>query len=286
MSGNRKNESDITPPGLFMVIEESDPLEQHPSEPKSSAAFGAVIETDDETPITPATEAPESLETTIEDFPKRRAGVGIWAIGSVAALVIMYLTVSIGEWVYDQFHRDHVLGYVILAFIVPACVFLISWLWHEIYAWKRLAIVDEIRVDLSDSGQSQADRDRFLTAVQRLQVSMERPQRVAVHSFIVGAHDSLDDTNKLRDTFDRDVMHPMDDVALSIIRKAVYDSFFLGLLSPTPITDTAVFIVRAVGMIRGVAGAYGHRPGKLGLLGLMKRILADLTILLVSPGFA
>ena len=75
MSGNRKNESDITPPGLFMVIEESDPLEQHPSEPKSSAAFGAVIETDDETPITPATEAPESLETTIEDSRKRRAGV-------------------------------------------------------------------------------------------------------------------------------------------------------------------------------------------------------------------
>ena len=68
MSGNRKNESDITPPGLFMVIEESDPLEQHPSEPKSSAAFGAVIETDDETLITPATKAPKSLETTIEEL--------------------------------------------------------------------------------------------------------------------------------------------------------------------------------------------------------------------------
>jgi hypothetical protein len=33
------------------------------------------------------------------------------------------------------------------------------------------------------------------------------------------------------------------------------------LLSPTEITDTAAFVIRAMGMIRGVAGAYGHRPG-------------------------
>jgi uncharacterized membrane protein YcjF (UPF0283 family) len=107
---------------------------------------------------------------------------------------------------------------------------------------------------------------------------MDGRQRAAVHSFLSSAGDTRG-ADELRIMFGEAVLRSMDDEALWAVQRAVYDTFFLALVSPTVLTDTAAFVVRATVMIKAVATAYGHRPGKLGLYRLLKRVLADVALL-------
>src|SRR3954447_4569669 len=84
------------------------------------------------------------------------------------------------------------------------------------------------RIDLSKNGPGQADRECFLAAVAHLQATMDSQQKAAVTAFLAMKHDGRD-TSELRIIFSHDVVHPMDEVALSAVHRAVYDSFFLGL---------------------------------------------------------
>lgn len=199
-------------------------------------------------------------------------------MASLAALAAVYWAVTIAEWVRDQFHHHSALGCAILPFVVAALIFSVWWTWGEISAWRRLVIADELRADLSDTDQSHANRDQFLAALRRLEAAMDEPRGGDISAFLktkVGNRGA----DELRVIFDHEVVNPMDAAALTAVHRAVHDSFFLGLVSPTPITDTTAFVVRAIGMIRAVAIAYGHRPGKLGLYRLIRRILADVAIL-------
>jgi putative membrane protein len=234
-----------------------------------------VMDTDDETPITPTREDDVDVPPPSPDLSRYSIGAGTYAVASLVALLLVYWTFSLVHWV----KRNGVLGYgIILPFVVTAALFSVWWLCSEILAWWRLAKADRLRADLSDTGQSPTDTDRFLSALRHLEATMEGPQRRAVAEFLSKV-DRNRGADELRVILDHDVIHPMDDDALAAVHRAVYDSFFLALISHTPITDTAAFVIRAIGMIWAVAVAYGHRPGKVGLYRLVRRMLADVAIL-------
>lgn len=260
----------------FVVIDDDAPEQgqQKPAEP--TGTLGVVIETDDETPITPTREP--VLPPPPPALPERSVGAGTYAVVSLVALVVVYWAVSFSNWVYDQFARHGVLGYAILPFVVAAAVLSARWIWGEISAWRRLVITDRLRAELSATHQSPADTDRFLSALGNLEAAIEESQGRSVAAFLKNVNVNRG-ADELRIIFDHDVLHPMDEAALATIHRAVRDIFFLSLVTPTLIGDTVGFALRAIGMIRGVAMAYGHRPGKLGLYGLVRRMLADVTIL-------
>ena len=259
-----------------MVIDDDSPGKVQGETEKRTGPLGIVIETDDETPISPTIEVVASSPPEPPLQHGRR--VGTYAVASLAILMVVHWAVSLAEWFQDQFHRHSALGYAILPFTIAALLFSIWWLWGEISAWRHLVIADRLRADLSDTGQSQMDRDRFLSSLRHLAATMEGPQGSAIATFLKGVNGNRG-ADELRIILDHDVIYPMDEAVLTAIHRAVYDSFFLGLVSPTPITDTAAFVIRATAMIRGVATAYGHRPGKLGLYRLIRRMIADVAIL-------
>lgn len=280
MSGDKGNPGGALagdPEATHFVVIDDDSPEQIKLAPKERPEpLAVVIDTEDEAPITPTIEV--APVPPPEPPSRRRRGVGIYAVASLAALAAVYWVVTIGEWVRDQFHHHSALGYAILPFVIAALIFSVWWIWSEISAWRRLVIADELRADLSDTDHSHVNRERFLAALRRLEAAMDEPWRDDISAFLktkVGNRGA----DELQVIFDHEVVYPMDAAALTAVHRAVYDSFFLGLVSPTPITDTTAFVVRAIGMIRGVATAYGHRPGKLGLYRLIRRILADIAIL-------
>jgi putative membrane protein len=258
--------------GSFVVIDDDAPESVQKKSDERTGPRAIVIETDDQTPITPTSEA--NVLPPPPDLPRHGIGAGTYAVASLVALLLVYWTFSLVHWV----KRNGVLGYAILPFVVTAVSFSVWWLWSEISAWRRLTIADRLRADLSDTGQGATDTDRFLSALRHLEATMEGPQRRAVAEFL-NKVDANRGADELRIILDHDVVHPMDDHALAAVHRAVYDSFFLALISHTPITDTAAFVIRAIGMIWAVAVTYGHRPGRMGLYTLVRRMLADVTIL-------
>ncbi len=82
--------------------------------------------------------------------------------------------------------------------------------------------------------------------------------------------------------FEADMLADADKEALSAARRAVRDAFRLVALSPTGLTDTALFVSRAMRLLREVAEIYGLRPSSASLAHLGRRVLKDAGIVTVA----
>jgi putative membrane protein len=258
------------------VIEDDSTGEVQGTAEADSRPLAVVIETDDESPIRPAIEA--GPPTSPAPVSRRGWGAGTYALRSLALLVAIYWAVSFGDWADNQFRHHGALGYALLPILCAVLFFAACWLWREVSAWRRLVVVERLRADLSDVGQSEPDKRRFLAALRHLEATMEGSQKIAIAGFLNTTNDNRS-ADELRVIFNHAVLYPMDEAATGAVHRAARDSFFLALISPTPVTDTIAFVVRATAMIRGVAIAYGHRPGKFGLYRLIRRMIADIALL-------
>jgi hypothetical protein len=199
---------------------------------------------------------------------RRRVSVfiGFW----FAALSIILLI-----WLHNAYLTGDVVG-TLEAFILTAALFAASsWLYREVRAWRHLAVAQELQRDLSDECRTAFDEVRFRAALRKLRRAAREP---ALIEFIDGA-DLNSDTAVLRQQLDSVGLRRVDANAVEAIRRSARDAFFLSLISTNVLIETAAFSVRALGMIRRIAGAYGHRPGRIGTLRLTRHILADIALL-------
>lgn len=81
------------------------------------------------------------------------------------------------------------------------------------------------------------------------------------------------------DLVEREVIRGLDRAAIEAVRNGVWHSFGLIALSPTLITDTALFGWRALRLTREVAVIYGLRPSQFGSLWLMRQLMSDAALI-------
>jgi hypothetical protein len=192
--------------------------------------------------------------------------VGIW----FAALAVILLI-----WLHNAYQADDVIGTAEAAVLVATLFAAGSWLYREGRAWRRLAVAQEIQRWLSDESRTASDEARFRATMRRLRKTIRETTLV---EFIEGA-DRGADAATLREQLDLVGLCGVDANAIEAIRQTTRDVFFLSLLSTNALIETAAFSIRALGMIRRIAGAYGHRPGRIGTIRLARHILADIALL-------
>jgi len=59
------------------------------------------------------------------------------------------------------------------------------------------------------------------------------------------------------------------------VRTGVLRAFGVTAISPTALTDAVFFLACGVRMVRGIAGAYGHRPSAAATVHLLRRLLLE-----------
>ncbi len=194
------------------------------------------------------------------------------------ALVFLALAAALIGWMQDAYRSFSIAGLVLAPLFMIVLVSAAAWLWRELRSWQRLAIVEELQWDLSCPCETAADEARFRAAFAKLGSAAREPQFVR---FLNGA-DVAANVGILRDGLDRVGLQGMDADTAAAIRAATRDVFFLSLISTNALAEVAVFSVRALGLIRRVASAYGYRPGKFGLLRLARHVFADIALLPVG----
>jgi hypothetical protein len=194
------------------------------------------------------------------------------------ALVFLALAASLIDWMQDAIRSFSIAGLVLAPILMIVLVSVAAWLWRELRSWQRLAIVEELQRELSCPCETAADEARFRAAFAKLGISAREPQFVR---FMDGA-DVAAEVDILRDGLDRVGLQGMDANAATAIRAATRDVFFLSLISTNAIAEVAIFSFRALGLIRRVASAYGYRPGKFGLIRLVRHVFADIALLPVG----
>jgi uncharacterized membrane protein YcjF (UPF0283 family) len=194
-----------------------------------------------------------------------------------ALFVLASATALIG-WIQEAFRTLNITGLLLSLIFTIVFVSATFWLWRQFRSWQSLAIVEQLQSDLSSPCETEAEQQRFCAAFVQLRAKVTEPQLV---EFLRSAN-ATTEIKRLQDELDRVGLKGTDKNAVDVIRDATRDVFVLSLVSANALVEVIIFSVRAFGLIRRVASAYGYRPGRIGLIRLVRHILADIALLPVG----
>jgi len=211
-------------------------------------------------------------------MPRRGFGWGTIFWAGVAGMVLLALGVGVTQFIEDLFTRSEGLGFLGLAFAVAAALGLTIVTAREIFALARLAAIEKLHrraaaVILSD------DRDESRAVVRDLiRVAHQNPQLARARTALEGhVHDIIDGADLIR-LAERELMTPLDAEARRLVSAAAQRVSLVTAISPRAAIDIVFVFVAALRLIRQLARLYGGRPGTLGMIRLLRHVIAHLAI--------
>lgn len=229
--------------------------------------------------ITPEPD-PSTLPVPIETpLPVRRGfrwGALFW--GGVAGLVLLGTGLGVVNLIEDLFARSQSLGFVglFLAFVTALALAVVTT--RELVGLARLATIEKLHqraaaVLISD------DRDESRAIVRELlKIAHQNPQ-LARHRAALESHtgEIIDGADMIR-LAERDLMTPLDAEARRLVSVAARRVSIVTAVSPRAVIDVLFVFVAALRLIRQLARLYGGRPGALGMIRLLRQVIAHLAI--------
>ena len=264
------------------------------SSPRSPATFTlddphvVVMEPDDEAGrlargsirITPEAD-PSSLPVPLEEppVPARRGfrwGALFWT--SLAGLIVLGTGLGVVRLIDDLFTRSEGLGFLGLAlaalFVLASIVIAV----REIAGLVRLATIEDMHrralhaIEADDRGQADAVvRDLVKLAHDNPHLARAR---AALRSH---GSDIIDGADMIR-LAERELMSPLDQEARRLVSAAAQRVSIVTAVSPRAVVDVLFVFAAALRLVRQLARLYGARPGTLGLIRLMRHVIAHLAI--------
>jgi putative membrane protein len=196
------------------------------------------------------------------------------------ALLVVALATSLIGYIDQAFRTSRITGLLLSPIFTIALVAVTFWFWRQFRSWQSLAIVEQLQSDLSSPCVTEAEQERFRTAFAELRLKASDPQLV---EFLRSANVMADaDVINEQGDLDRIGLKGMDKNAVDAIRDGTRDVFFLSFVSTNVLVELIIFSLRALGLIRRVASAYGYRPGRSGIFRLARHVLANIGLLPIA----
>lgn len=224
-----------------------------------------VIQTSRTDPIIVRTEAAGSTPPPAA-VPVRRSPLGL-ALGGLALLIVAGFLLDAVQLVGAAFVLGRGFGIAAAALLGLGVAGPLVWLLWE---WRSLSGLKEL--DRLHEQAHEPSREQALRVVEAtLRLLPGSPAADEFRHRLQPHHDGADVLNLARAV----VLPPNDEAARRAVRRAVAQTAALTALSPTVLTDTLLFVVRAMALLRAVAQAYGQHPGIAGLRHLTREIVRE-----------
>jgi putative membrane protein len=223
---------------------------------------------------------PAQLPVPIEApaLPRRAFGWGTAFWTGVAGMVLLAVGVGITQFIENLFARNETLGVLGLAFTIAAALALAVVTAREVLSLARLAAIEKLHqravaVIASD------DRDESRAVVRDLiRIAHQTPQLARARTSLEGhVHDIIDGADLIR-LAERELMTPLDIEARRLVSSAAQRVSIVTAISPRAAIDIIFVFVAALRLIRQLARLYGGRPGALGMIRLLRHVIAHLAI--------
>jgi putative membrane protein len=235
------------------------------------AARGSVRVMVEPEPALPVVAEPDPL-------PPRGLPWGTLFWSALGGLVVLGIAVSVTRLIEDLFGRNEELGWLGAALAALAGLALVAIALREAAGLWRLAGIEKLRrrgIDALASDERSAGR-----AVVRDMLALSRgmPRLARARARLEGhLADIIDGADLVRHA-ERELMEPLDQEARRLVGDAAKRVSLVTAISPRAAVDMLFVLVSALTLVRRLAYLSGGRPGTLGLIRLVREVVAHLAL--------
>ncbi|MFB2552117.1 YcjF family protein [Ensifer soli] len=263
-------------PAAFAI--DPDPVpEVPPAAPRRPAHF------DEGIVMTPETEDPfgdpVSPETIAEALPRRRRlSLGAIAAAAFGVLVSLAVGVWVDAFIRDLFTRADWLGYTAIGVTAVLVLSLVALIGREALGIMRLGAVQALKRDVAEAAAGSAAAPARAVTRRLLELVSARPQTARGRERLKESDDDIIDGPQLIDLAERELMAPLDRDARALVLSAARRVSIVTAVSPRALVDLGYVLYESTRLIRAVADLYGGRPGTLGMIRLVRDVVAHLAV--------
>jgi putative membrane protein len=222
-------------------------------------------------PSLPVIAEPESLPR--RGFPWAKL---FWsALGGLVALAI---GLGVTRLIGDLFDRNQGLGWLGTALAALTALAFLAMTLREAVALWRLGSIEKLR---ERGALTLVSDDRMAgRAVVRdlLALSRRMPRLARARAQLEGHLEDIIDGADLVRLAERELMEPLDRDARQIVSDAAKRVSLVTAVSPRAVIDMLFVLATALSVVRRLAYLYGARPGTLGVIRLMREVIAHLVL--------
>jgi putative membrane protein len=220
---------------------------------------------------------PVPIETPIIPAPRGwRWGAVFWA--AAGGLVLLGLGLGVTHLIEDLFARSESLGLLGSAFAFAAALALVVVIARETLGLARLAAIEKMHLRAATVLVSDDRAESRVIVQDLLKIAHQNPQLARARASLKGHADDIIDGADLIRLAERELMTPLDQEARRLVSSAAQRVSIVTAVSPRALIDVLFVFAASLRLIRQLARLYGGRPGALGMIRLMRHVIAHLAI--------
>ncbi|CDZ35808.1 TIGR01620 family protein [Neorhizobium galegae bv. officinalis] len=268
-------------PASFSVEEESAARNENlPVPRRSPRSFEdcVVVTPDEQDPfVTPPELVAEAIPVAEPRARKRFSFVNL-----AAAAFGTFLSLAFGLWadsvIRDLFTRADWLGYAALTALAIGLAAVAVIVGREIFGMMRLSAVQTLKAQAEEAALSPRPTAARAVVATLAKLLSHRAETAKGRANLDATKDEIIDGPQLIELAERELLAPLDRKARALILASSKRVSIVTAVSPRAIVDLAYVLFEVTRLIRAMAELYGGRPGTLGLMRLMRDVIAHLAV--------
>ena len=244
--------------------------------PQSFPDGSVVLVPDDEDPF--LRDAIDSEPLPLPPARKSRFSFLKLAFGAFGILISLALGLWLDGLVRDLFNRADWLGYLALGMIAIGVIALALAVGRELAGLYRLQAVQSLKNDSVDAWMTKQPA-KARAIVSRLDALLaSRPESNRGRKVLEESRDDIIDGPQLIELAERELLSALDTNARRLILSSAKRVSVVTAVSPRAVFDLAYVLFEIVRLVRSMAELYGGRPGKIGMLRLLRDVVTHLAV--------
>jgi putative membrane protein len=208
--------------------------------------------------------------------PRFRWGTMFWT--AIAGLTLLGAGLGVTELVEDLFARNEGLGWLGAALAFAAALALIIVIAREALGLARLSTIEKLHQRAALVLQSDDHRQSRAIVRELVALAHQNPHLARARAALQRHAGEIIDGADLIRLAERELLAPLDQEARRLVSSAAQRVSIVTAVSPRALIDVLFVFLASLRLIRQLAQLYGARPGTLGMIRLMRHVIAHAAI--------